>query len=68
MAEFEYKCTKCGEIVVVNVWQQSPLVCPKCDEGVCRRIITTVPSVHYNGTGFASTDIPRESGLEDYTF
>ena len=30
------------------------------------RYIGEIPPIRYNGTGFASTEIPRKSGLEGY--
>jgi putative FmdB family regulatory protein len=39
--------------------------CPVCG-AASRRKIQSAVTVHYNGTGFASTDIPRKSGMEGY--
>jgi len=46
-----------GIIVGVNIETD-------CGE-IAKRYISNVPPVKYNGTGFASTDLPRKSGLED---
>lgn len=65
MVEYEYKCKKCATVFVVQGWQETAVKCPVCG-GDSRRYISDMPPVRYNGTGFASTDIPRKSGLEGY--
>lgn len=67
MGKYTYKCDKCDAIVTLDLRMSdagNTQFCPLCDSEI-RRYIGAVPAVRYNGTGFASTDIPRKSGIPD---
>ena len=74
MANYEFICTNktCEHIFAEEIGMneytrnRSIYTCPVC-KSVAKRYIKNVPPVRYNGTGFASTDIPRKSGLEGYS-
>lgn len=70
--KYQYKCSK-GHITEHDYKMgHNPewVACPneKCMElnGHAVRYLGEMPPVQFNGTGFASTEIPRRSGLEDH--
>lgn len=68
-----YKCSEghVSEHIFPMTKQPKAVSCPVSEGGnpcelSAKRHYQGMPPVHYNGSGFTTTEIPRKSGLEDY--
>jgi putative FmdB family regulatory protein len=67
MPSYTFQCSN-NHVFDLQLSMKDPrtdIKCPVCGAAARRKILSGV-TVHYNGTGFASTDITRKSGLEGY--
>lgn len=67
--KYQFNCPACRTIIEMDFRMKDKpqsIVCPNCG-GKAKTEISSV-TVIYNGSGFASTDIPRKSGLEGYEY
>jgi putative FmdB family regulatory protein len=67
MPAYDFKCTKCGDVVEVTrpASDDSAVACPECG-GSTRRVFGPV-GVHFKGAGFHATDYKKKGASTEET-